>query len=187
MSKTQPIRENEKVVQLLNYLKKSKSARDYLIFLTGISTALRISEILSMKYSDVFNSNGSYRKYASIICKGDKVRDINLSNQLKKEMKKYCQANNIFGDEFIFKSQKKNRLSRNRAFVILKDAAVNCGIENFGTHSMRKTFARRVYLDSGHDLGLVMNLLDHNDPKFTLRYIGIIQEDVDKVTGAIEW
>jgi len=187
MAKTQPIRDKEKVIEILKYLKKNNSTRDYLIFLTGVSTALRISEILSIKYSDIFNLNGSFKKYVSIICKGDKVRDITLSTQLKKEMKKYCKTNNISGHEFIFKSQKKNRLSRNRAFVILKDAAVNCGIENFGTHSMRKTFARRVYLDSGHDLGLVMNLLDHNDPKFTLRYIGIIQEDVDKVTGAIEW
>ncbi len=185
--KTQPIRQNQKVIQMLDYLRKNNPYRDYVIFLTGISTALRISEILNLRYSDIFKRDNSYKKYVRVMCKGKKPRDIQMSSQLRREIREYCKKYKISGDGFLFMSQKGNRLSRKHAWALLKKAATACGIENFGTHSMRKTFARKVYLDNGNNLGLVMDLLDHSDPKFTLRYLGITQEDVDKVTKAVSW
>ena len=52
------------------------------------------------------------------------------------------------------------------------------------THSFRKTWARTVYYKY-NDLVLVMKLLNHSNPKVTLRYIGIEEEEIQKVYSEI--
>lgn len=51
----------------------------------------------------------------------------------------------------------------------------------FNTHSFRKTWARTVYFQFNNDLALVMKALNHTNPAVTLRYIGIDNDDLNKV------
>jgi integrase len=53
------------------------------------------------------------------------------------------------------------------------------GLENIGTHSLRKTFGYHVYQKTGGNLGLVQKLLNHSSGADTLRYIGIDREEMD--------
>jgi site-specific recombinase XerD len=50
---------------------------------------------------------------------------------------------------------------------------------NYGTHTLRKTFAYFL-LKKGSDIMILMDLLNHSSPAVTLRYAGITQEDRDK-------
>ena len=62
---------------------------------------------------------------------------------------------------------------------MLRDAAQKSGVAKFGTHSMRKTLAYNIY-NKTKDLALVMRILNHSDPEYTLRYIGIEQSNLDE-------
>ena len=63
----------------------------------------------------------------------------------------------------------------------LNVAARSVGItERIGTHSLRKTFGFFAY-QQGIDLTMIQKLLNHSSQTETLRYIGITQEQMDKV------
>ena len=73
---------------------------------------------------------------------------------------------------------KDNHIDRTNAWRVLKRAANKVGIENFGTHSMRKTLAYYIY-KSTKNISLVMKMLNHQNPSVTLRYIGVDQDMID--------
>ena len=52
MKIVQPIRDKNKIQEMKIELRK-KGTRDYLLFVTGINTGLRISDIIKLKVSDV--------------------------------------------------------------------------------------------------------------------------------------
>jgi integrase len=58
---------------------------------------------------------------------------------LRKNLEEYLKITNLQYDSFLFPSKKGNHIGRVQAYRILKEAAVIVGIENFGTHSLRKT------------------------------------------------
>ena len=74
---------------------------------------------------------------------------------------------------------KNKPLDRRTVDWILKTAALECGIENIGTHSMRKTFGYHYY-KKYKDVAMLMDLFNHSSPAITLRYIGIRQDQRDK-------
>ncbi len=61
MNFVQPIRDPEQIQQLKEYFKE-KSLRNYILFIMGINTGLRISDILKLKVGDVKGSHISMRK-----------------------------------------------------------------------------------------------------------------------------
>lgn len=52
MNKVEPIRDKNKIKEIKNILKK-KSERNYMLFVLGINTGLRIGDLLSLKVEDV--------------------------------------------------------------------------------------------------------------------------------------
>jgi integrase len=60
-------------------------------------------------------------------------------------------------------------------------AGEKIGLDNIGTHSLRKTFGYQVYKKTAGDLGLVQKLMNHSTSRITLRYIGIDKEIMDSV------
>lgn len=76
-------------------------------------------------------------------------------------------------------------ICRAQADTIIDVAFTHTGIVNdgrLGTHSLRKTFARRVYENSGHDLMILKRALNHSDVVVTQRYLEV---DEDLVFDAI--
>ena len=56
MGTTQPIRDLEELEKLKNYyLKEHPNMRNYALIKTGVNTALRISDILALRWKDVYN------------------------------------------------------------------------------------------------------------------------------------
>ena len=83
--------------------------------------------------------------------------------------------------EFLFKSRKgENKpITTTQAYRIMEIAAYRAGIDNVGTHTMRKTFGYWHYKQF-KDVALLQEIYNHSSPSITLRYIGINQEDIDK-------
>ena len=176
----EPIKNKALINKMIKYLEK-RNDRDALLFRIGLNTILRISDIITLKYSELFDSNGRVRTYLNLQeQKTSKSKKIKLNKLIRTEIKKYAVSRQLSQDDFLFYSMKNKskHIDRTNAWRVLKRGANAVGIENFGTHSMRKTLAYYIY-QSTKNLSLVMKMLNHQNPAVTLRYIGIDQEMID--------
>lgn len=173
MKEVQPIRDLEKIEQMKNELLK-RSYRDYFLFVMGINTGLRISDLLKLKVKDVKNKTHITIKEN----KTDKIKRFRINYDLQREIERYIE--NMEEEEYLFKSRKTNKpIQRVQAYKILKDAAEKIGIEEeIGTHTLRKTFGYHFYRQT-KDIALLQELFNHSSPSITLRYIGINQDIID--------
>lgn len=177
MEFVQPIREKPQIEEMKNELFK-KSYRDYMLFVVGINTGLRVSDLLNLKVSDV-------RERTHILIKEKKTGKIKrflINEKLKIEIDEYLKYLNVEKDqdEYLFLSRKYKKtnprpLSRNQAWHNLKTVAEKVGIEEFGTHSMRKTFGYWHYKQY-NNIALLQLILNHSNPSTTLRYIGMNED-----------
>lgn len=170
MNKVEPIRDLKKI-QCMKETLRQNNKRDYMMFLIGINTALRVSDLLNLKVKDVKN-----KKYIKINeSKTGKVKKQKLNDNLITEIKKYIKGKD--DEEYLFKSQKgENRpISRIQAYKILNNAAKKCKLDEVGTHTMRKTYAYWHY-KRFNDIVTLQEELNHSHPSITLRYIGINQD-----------
>lgn len=69
-------------------------------------------------------------------------------------------------------------ITRFRAYVILNIAGQKCGLEEIGTHTLRKTFGYHYYQQT-RDIATLQELFNHSSPSITLKYIGINQDILD--------
>lgn len=77
-------------------------------------------------------------------------------------------------------------LSRVSAYIIIKHAADDLGLENIGCHSLRKTFGYHAWKNGVH-LAVIMSIYNHTSIMVTKRYLGIEQEDKDEVFHIIQF
>lgn len=173
MEFVQPIRDKSKIEDMKRELLKN-GTRDYLLFYTGINTGLRISDILELKVKDVKD-----KTHISITeGKTKKPKRFKINNGLKDELEKYIIGMNV--DDYLFFSKKGNNkpITRVQAYRILNSAAQRIGLDEIGTHTLRKTFGYHFYQKT-KDVALLQELFNHSAPSVTLRYIGINQDIMD--------
>lgn len=178
MNTVQPIRDKDKLEELKNELKKN-GTRDFMLFYTGINSGMRISDIVILKKDDVRNSDGSMKQHITVIeKKTGKQKRFPLCNGLLVEMEKYTK-NMKFG-EYLFKSRKgdNNPITTVQAYRIINEASKRIGLEEIGTHTMRKTFGYFHY-QQYKDVAILQEIFNHSAPSVTLKYIGINQDIID--------
>ena len=175
----EPIKNLCDIERLEKYLME-KSLRNRLIFVLGINTGLRISDILNLNISDVKDKN-----YVEVReKKTGKYKRFPLNNKLKSLIAEYItivrkKTYSIDNSEPLFVGKKHKRLNRSQVYRFLNFACNELKIEiNIGTHTMRKTFGYHHY-KKFNDVVLLQKILNHSSPSITLRYIGITQEEID--------
>jgi len=174
MKFVQPIRDLEKLEKLKNVL-KDKNMRDYIMFVIGINTGLRVSDILNLKVLDFKNKD-----HLKIIeKKTGKEKRLLINPTLKRDLKKYMSK--MADNEYLIQSKRgvNAPLSRVMAYKILREGAKKCKIKEIGTHTMRKTFGYFHY-QKYKNIAILMNIFNHSSEALTLRYIGINQDLQDK-------
>jgi len=181
MNKVEPIRDPAVIKNIEEYL-KAQSQRNYMLFLCGIYTGRRITDLLSLQVRDVRGK----RNIKFFEKKTKKVNSVRVNEILFKELELYTMNMNDY--EYLFQSRQGANIpiSRVQAYNILKDAGKAFGIDDLATHSMRKTFGYFMYQQT-KDVALVQQLLGHSDPMTTLRYIGIIQDTTDKAIEKLKF
>lgn len=177
------IRDKAVIEKMKRYL-HNKSIRDYTLFVLGINSGLRVSDLLNLRVRDVASSSGKLHDRITLTeQKTGKKKDFPISDASRKALSELLSSSGeMTQDKPLFSSRKGNNpIKRGHAWRILKDAGKFAGIkDNIGTHTMRKTFGYHAY-KKGLDLSLIQKLLNHSSPAITLSYIGITKEDMDNV------
>ena len=174
MNTVQPIRDSEVLQDIKDYLKDS-NARNYIMFLIGINTGLRISDILRLRIRDVTGSHISIREK-----KTGKQKRILINSELKRELQPYIEGKPQ--NEYLIKSREGiNRpITREMAYKIIRSIGDEFGLSELGCHTLRKTFGYIFYNETtDKDIGMLMDFFNHASPKITLRYIGMEQDTMD--------
>jgi len=170
--------------QNLNLIRKLFNDGDYkmsLLISAGSFWGLRISDILKLKWKDILDQDG----FVLVEKKTQKTREIKINPQLKQHLREcYQQIKPKSVDKEIFISQKSTVFSVQRLNVIFKTmkSRYNLKIENYSTHSMRKTFGREVFTRSGTNAELSLmklsQLFNHSSVMVTRRYLGITRDEL---------
>jgi integrase len=173
MNVVEPIRDIEKIEEIKDVLLE-KSYRNYMIFLVGINTGLRIGDLLKLKVEDVKNRKHIYIKEQ----KTSKVKRFLINTTLRKELDKYMK--DMTKDEHLFQSRigTNKPLSRFQAYRIMSSVGKEVGLERIACNSTRKTFGYHHY-KKYKDIALLQKLYNHSKPSITLDYIGITQDMID--------
>lgn len=174
----EPVKDKKDIEAVEECLAK-ESIRNQLIWVFGINTGLRISDILDLNIENVIN-----RSYVEITeRKTGKYKKFPLNNKLKLLLKKYLDERektySIADEEPLFVGKKHQRLNRSQVYRFLNETCEKLKLKvNIGTHTMRKTFGYHHYKEN-RDVALLMRIFNHSSPNITLRYICIEQEEID--------
>ncbi|MCM1125968.1 MAG: tyrosine-type recombinase/integrase [Lachnospiraceae bacterium] len=196
MSTTQPIKDLKTLKSFRDYFKYEKpNPRNYALIITGLNSALRISDILHLTWGDVYDFNR--QKWRTHITareqKTGKVNRIFINEAVKKALLFYQCPVLSSEKDWIFcskisaqKDSAGQPLSRYQAYRIIKEAAVHAGLSSsVSCHSLRKTFGYHAW-KQGTPPALLMNIYNHSSYQITKRYLCIDQDDRDAVFAKIK-
>lgn len=186
MSTTQPIKELDQIASLKNfYHYKKPNLRNYALICLGMNSALRISDLLKLKWKDVYDfKKKCFRCHITIIeNKTNKQTQIAINQSAVRALYEYLNSiSNPLQEAPLFPGRNANMsLSRSQAFRIIKEAGEKLDFENrISCHSLRKTFGYHAW-KSGTPPALLMSIYNHSSYQITKRYLGIDQEDKDSI------
>lgn len=172
----EPIRDFEKVQEMLEALRMRKNGfRDALLFEVGLSTGLRISDILSLKKSNV--SEGFIRIMTQ---KTHMYKMIALNDSCREKLEIYMKG--MKDDDLLFPIQ------RQWVHKQLKWAAEMVGLDKryVSTHVMRKTAAYHFYKRT-NDIVRTQEFLGHRSSRETKKYLMITDEEVNEHLHNFSW
>lgn len=151
--------------------------RDKCLFILGTRTGFRISELLSMKVSDVADQRGVYKSVK--VKKGymknkNESREIVLHQEARIAIKEYLMSVGLDEADWLFP------YTRQAAHNALKKVFNQCGLSGtLSTHTMRKTFAKNIFKNT-NNIYKTKQALGHKDLSTTVKYIVIDQDEIDQ-------
>lgn len=166
-------------IKLISHLLKIRCSQQMAdVFSIGLNLALRISDLLAIKFTDIKNDRLIIKE-----SKTGKQANIKLNQKVLNNIKRIKEEHPLH--IYVFQSYRNqqsinssprplNRRSVTKAFALVGEE-LNIKL---GTHSLRKTRGFFLY-QSTRDIGRVMRMLRHGSEAVTLRYIGITQQNID--------
>jgi integrase/recombinase XerD len=158
-------------------LSKNEGHRNHAMLETLYSCGLRVSELVGLRFSDLFFEEGFIR----VIGKGNKERLVPVSQQVQKEIDIYQQhirnhLNIQKGSEnIVFLNRRGAQLTRVMVFTIIKNLAESIGLKkNISPHTFRHSFATHL-IEGGANLRAIQEMLGHESITTTEIYTHLDQ------------
>ena len=141
--------------------------RDYVVLLVLLDTGMRVSELCSLRLTDV------HPRYVKVMGKGQKEREIGLHPEVGKVLWKYIQKHRgSYGieDDHVFLGE-RGPLTPSGVGIMFKEVGRKAGITGVrvSPHTMRHTFSKQ-YLKQGGDIFKLSRELGHSGVQITQRY-----------------
>lgn len=138
MEFVQPIRDLKKI-ETMKKLLKQQNLRDYCLFVVGINSGLRISDLLQLTIANVIEQGKVKERIRLREKKTNKFKDFPLLDKAKKAIKDYLNTRNYTENEPLFVSRKnKCFLLRQQAYKIINGVAKAVGIKKKHWHTYAK-------------------------------------------------
>ncbi|KRO00567.1 site-specific integrase [Companilactobacillus kimchiensis] len=188
-----PIKDTNVLNEVKNTLLRNfkYGRRNYTIFQTGKATLLRVSDVMALKYSDVFDDYDDIRKNAYIHDKKTGKPNTLYLKPIKRDLLIYQTwlLENHIKSEWLFPSMQRpdRHVSEKQFYKVMSKTGDLLNINYLGTHTMRKTGAYRVYIQSNYNIALVMRLLNHSSQQMTLAYLGLDQESREQMLDQVDF
>lgn len=199
----EPIKDMQDILRISKYLIENERYRDNMLFIVGINFGLRVSDLRTLRFSNLINDNFVFRDSFLILEKKTKNtrakrknRCISINTAVIEAVTLYLENTpNVKLSDYLFRSESNNHrtkssgdanqpLHRNSIDTILKGIATELGLGNkMSTHSLRKTFGYHQMVMSGNDprkLLLLQKMFGHSSAAQTLDYIGITTEEIEE-------
>ena len=169
----------EEIDQLIGVidLSKTEAHRNKAIIETLYSCGLRVSELVNLRFSDLFFEEGFVR----VIGKGNKERLVPVSSSVEKEISIYNdhirrhQLIKKGNENVVFLNRRGAKLTRVMIFIIIKDLAERIGLnKSISPHTFRHSFATHL-LEGGANLRAIQEMLGHESITTTEIYTHLDQ------------
>lgn len=194
---SEPIKDLDDIQRVSDWFIGKERYRDNMLFIVGINFGLRVSDLLTLRFSHLIDEQFRFKTTFPILEK--KTR-----NTRKVQKNRYITINDAVVDavtlylehtpgvklsDYMFRSE-SNRggnvnkpMHRNSVERILKEVGDELGLDaHIATHTLRKTFAYHQMLMSNNDprkLLLLQKMFGHSTSAQTLDYIGITGEEIE--------
>ena len=184
MATTQPIRDIKHIQAIAEYFLRRGEHRNYCLFSFGIYTALRVSDMLRLRWDDVydFDRNRAKEHISVIEKKTNKSKVVAINGDLA-DVLAFCRKRaNPRAGAFLFENARTKRpISRVQAYRVIRAASEALALpQRVSCHSLRKTFGYHA-MKAGASPAVLTALYNHSSFWVTLRYLGITQDEFDEV------
>lgn len=195
MKGTRPL-DNDEIRRVSGCFTGTFEVRNRGLFMIGVSTGGRISELLSLRIGDVYQNRSAVTDLLfqrSIVKGGEVSRAVPVNADGRRAIQALIDWHrrhyrSVASKRPLFPSRHKSGtvpLHRQTAHDILKNAFIEAGLNGkLATHSLRKSFAQRLYDKTG-DIYLVQELLGHRNISTTQNYLGVNYADARAAVEAI--
>ena len=183
---TQPIRNKRQLKRLARYFLEKEQYRNHLLLVIGSHTALRVSDILSLTWKDVYDEEkAEFSTHISLTeKKTGKAKIVALHPRVIAALELYLPHRR---GEVLFASATNSlvAISRVQAWRILSEAAtsIELGIR-VSAHALRKTFGYHCWR-RGVPVNVLMEIYNHTSYEVTRRYLGVTQDDLNRAYLAV--
>ena len=159
---TLDIHEIDKILAAIDH-SKAEGMRNRAMLETLYSSGLRVTELISLKISNIHFEIGFLR----ILGKGNKERLVPIGREALKHINMYREEVRVHLDvkpgheSFLFLNRNGKQLSRQMVFIVIKDLVVKVGLhKTVSPHTFRHSFATHL-IEGGADLRAVQEMLGH--------------------------
>jgi integrase/recombinase XerD len=167
-------------------LSSNEGERNRAMLETLYGSGLRVSELVTLKISDLFFKEG----FIKITGKGNKQRFVPIANSTQKYINFYKDNVRIHlnikksFEDTLFLNRRGAQLSRAMLFTIIKDLAIKTALnKNISPHTLRHSFATHL-LENGADLRSIQLMLGHESITTTEIYVHLDRKFLAQVINS---
>ena len=187
MAATEPIRDKKHLHAMANYFLQRGQFRNYVLLSLGVHTALRIGDLLRLRWEDVYDEEtDTFRAHITLTeHKTGKQKTVALNKQAIRALRLYFPYRR---GAYIFASRRGNGpISRVQAWRVIRGAAEAIGLMGkIGCHSLRKTWGYHAWTSGSVSPVVIIEVYNHSSYAVTKRYLGVTQDDLDRAYLGME-
>lgn len=140
---------------------------------------LRLGDTLQLRLTS-FIKDGNRWRLDIIEQKTKKTRIFTVPIEVYSFIQEYAYNNNIGRDAKLFDISER-QVERHINKVFMK---MGLPLEKYGSHSFRKFFSQKAYIESGYNVELVRELLQHSSITTTQHYLGVGTKQIENALAS---